>query len=172
MKVKIYQISKEEYDAVKAAAKNNTNKRVAKRLQVIILRYEGKKDVEIGEKLGYNRKRVSQLCSEFKEVGLEEYARHKYGGNNQALTYEEEERILDEFAERAKSGEIVSATEIKLRFDEIRGKDTGRGYIYMLLKRHNWRFVMPRSKHPNKASDEEIDSSKKLTCGWQRSQIM
>ena len=157
-----HKISSEEYKATKEAAKKNTNKRVDKRLQVIILRYEGMKDAEIGEKLGYSHKRISQLCAEFKKVGLEEYARHKYGGNHQALTNEEEEKILSEFEERAKKGELVTAKEIKLRFDEIRGKDTGRGYIYMLLARHKWRFVMPRSKHPNKASDEEIDSSKKL----------
>lgn len=157
-----HKISTEEYEATKAAAKRNTHKRVDKRLQVIILRYEGMKDAAIGEKLGYSHKRVSQLCAEFKRVGLEEYARHKYGGNNQALTDEEEKKILSEFAEKATEGQIVTAQEIKARFDEVRGKDTGRGYIYMLLARHNWRFVMPRSKHPNKASDEEIESSKKL----------
>jgi len=162
MEMKKYQISEEEYNTVKITAKKNTNKRVEKRLQVILLRYEGKKDVEIGEKLGYSRKRISQLCSEFKKIGLEEYARQKYGGNHQAISYEEEKKILSEFAEKAARGEIVTAWEIKARFDEIRGKDTGRGYIYMLLKRHNWRFVMPRSKHPNKASDEVIEASKKL----------
>jgi len=160
--MKIYHISKEEYEAIKVAAKKNTNKRVDKRLQTIILRYEGLKDVEIGEKLGYSRKRVSQLCSEFKKVGLEEYARHKYGGNNQVLSDEKEEEILAEFEERAKRGEVMTGWEIKQRFDEIRGKDTGRGYIYEVLKRHKWRFVMPRSKHPNKASDEVIEASKKL----------
>ena len=155
-------ISKEEYEATKAAAKKNKNKRVDKRLQVILLRYEGLKDVQIGEKLGYSRKVVSQLCAEYKRVGLEEYARHKYGGNHRALSVEEERKILSEFAKKAAEGQIVTAQEIKLRFDEVRGKDTGRGYIYMLLQRHKWRFVMPRSKHPNKASDEEIESSKKL----------
>lgn len=157
-----HKISIEEYEATKAAIKRNKHKRVDKRLQVIILRYEGMKDVQIGEKLGYTRKRISQLCAEFKRVGLEEYARHKYGGNNQALTTEEEEKILTEFSDKAAEGQIVTAQEIKTRFDEVRGKETGRGYIYMVLARHNWRFVMPRSKHPNKASEEEIESSKKL----------
>ena len=157
-----YEISKAEYEATKATAKKNTHKRVDKRLQVILLRYEGMTDAAIGEKLGYDRKRVSQLCSEFKRIGLEEYARLKYGGNNRAMSYEEEEKVLSEFRDRAAKGEVVSAWEIKLRFDEIRGKDTGRGYIYELLERHKWRFVMPRSKHPDKASSEEIEASKKL----------
>jgi len=162
MKMQKHKISTEEYEATKAAIKRNKHKRVDKRLQVIVLRYEGMKDVQIGEKLGYSRKRVSQLCAEFKRVGLEEYSRHKYGGNNQVLSTAEEAKILSEFADKAAEGQIVTAQEIKARFDEVRGQDTGRGYIYMLLARHKWRFVMPRSKHPNKASDEEIESSKKL----------
>ncbi len=32
----------------------------------------------------------------------------------------------------------------------------------MVLKRKGWRKVMPRSKHPKKASPEAIEASKKL----------
>jgi len=162
MKVKKYVITEEEYKLVKEEAKRNKHKRVDKRLQVIILRYEGMKDIEIADKLGYSRQRISELCAEFKKVGIEEYAKHKYGGNNQALSTEEEKSILDTFAEKAQKGELVTAQDIKRAFDKKRGKDTGRGYIYMLLERHNWRMVMPRGRHPKKASEEVIEASKKL----------
>ena len=168
MKVKKHIITETEYTAAKAASKRNKNKRVEKRLQVIILRYEGKKDVEIAQKLDYLRKRVSQLCAEFKRVGLDEYARHKYGGNNQCLTNEEEREILDGFARKAAKGQIITAQNIKAAFDERRGKDTGRGYIYMLLERHDWRMVMPRGQYPKKASEAEIEASKKLTLSLRK----
>ena len=163
MKMKTHIITEAEYEAVQEAVKHNQNKRVDKRLQVILLRYEGKKDVEIGEKLGYARKRISQLCAEFKVIGLAEYARQKYGGNNQVLTDQEEKEILDFFAEKAEQGEIVTVQHIKAAFDAKRGKDTGRVYIYAVLKRHKWRTVMPRGRHPKKASEAEIEASKKLT---------
>jgi len=156
-------IAEEEYAAVKEVAKHNKLKRVEKRLQVILLRYEGKKDDEIGEKLGYTRQHVSQLCAEFKKVGVAEYARHKYGGNNRSMTIEEEREILDTFAAKAANGEIITIRSIKAAFDKRIGKDTGRGYIYMLLARHKWRRVMPRGQHPRKASEVEIEASKKLT---------
>lgn len=156
-------ITDEEYKAVIEASKKNKNKRVDKRLQVIQLRYEGKKDREIAEKLGYSRMRISQLCAEFKAAGVEEYARHKYGGNHRSLGFDEEVEILQEFDKKGENGEIVTAQSIKAAFDKKLGKDTGRGYIYMLLARHNWRMVMPRSKHPKKASEAEIEASKKLT---------
>jgi transposase len=166
--VKKHIITKEEYESVQEAAKRNTHKRVEKRLQVIILRYEGKKDWEIGEKLGYTRQRVSQLCSQFKKEGIEEYGRHKYGGNNQALTTQEEKAILDTFAAKAAKGEVVTVQSIKAAFDAKRGKDTVRGYIYMLLSRHKWRKVMPRGQHPKKASEAEIEASKKLRLNTRR----
>lgn len=93
--------------------------------------------------------------------GIEEYSGLRYAGNHRSLSLEEEDEILDTFKKDAEKGKIVSAWEIKKAFDEKLGRDTGRGYIYMLLARHGWRKLMPRSKHPNKASDEEIDSSKK-----------
>jgi len=161
--MKTYHISEAEYEAAKALAKKNQNKRVDKRLQVIILRYEGKKDQEIGDKLGYHRKRVSQLCSEFARVGLEEYARHKYGGNHRALTKEEEAELLKKFEKKAEKGEIVTTREIKEELDKKRGRDTGKAYVYRVLARQGWRKVMPRSQHPKAADEATVEASKKLT---------
>jgi transposase len=158
-----FSASRWAYNKAKEISRKTKLKRVDRRLQVIILRYEGKKDSEIAEKLNYTSKRVSQLCAEFKKVGAEEYARHKYGGNNQVVTTEKEKEILDKFRAKAEKGTIVMAQEIKAEFDKLLGRDTGSGYIYMLLKRHGWRMVMPRGKHPKKASDEDIEASKKLT---------
>jgi transposase len=163
MNMKTHMITESEYNAVKEMTKKNQNKRIDRRLQVIILRYEGCKDSIIGEKVGYHPKRVSQLCAEFKSVGLEVYAKQKYSGNNRSLNVEDEDAILKAFEEKAKDGTLVTVQEIKQAFDEKLEKDTGRGYIYMLLKRHGWRKIMPRSKHPKKASEEDIDASKKLT---------
>jgi len=161
--MKTYHISEAEYEGVKVLAKKNQNKRVDKRLQVIILRHEGLKDQEIGEKLGYHRKRVSQLCAEYARVGLEEYARHKYGGNHRALTHEEEAEILEKFEKKAEKGEVVTVREIKDELDKKRGKDTGKGYVYDVLARQEWRKVMPRSKHPKAADEATVEASKKLT---------
>ena len=156
-------ITQEEYEEVKTLAKSNKNKRVDRRLQVILLSYEGMSDKEIAEKLDYHPLRISQLRSMFKKQGAEEYARNKYKGNHRSLSDAEEQEILNSFEEKAKQGQIVTVQDIKAAFDKRIGKDTGRGYIYMLLKRRNWRKVLPRAKHPKKASEAEIDASKKLT---------
>ena len=133
-----------------------------------MLRYEGKSNPEIAAKLDISTDRLSHLISEYKRVGLEEYVRVKYTGNHRNMSYEEEQEILDRFQEAAKAGQVITVKEIKAAFDEKLGRDTGRGYIYMLLKRHRWRKLKPRSRHPKKASDEEIAASKKLKPSWKK----
>ena len=164
-----YRITEEEIKKIKAAEKRTRDKRVSKRLQVLIQRYQGQSNPEIGKKLDMSASRVSQLISEYKESGLEEFMRSKYGGNHRSMSYEEEEAILERFREAAAAGQVITVKEIKAAFDEKMGKDTGRGYIYMLLKRHKWRKIKPRPKHPKKASDEEIAASKKLKPSWKKS---
>lgn len=131
-------------------------------MQIIIFRYEGLTNSEIGERLGYNAKYISNCVAEFKRVGLEKYSQFKYGGNHRSLSVEEEKEISNKFKEKAEKGQIVEVKEIKKAFDERIGKDTGTGYIYIVLARHNWRKVMPRAKHPKKANEEAINASKKL----------
>ena len=152
-----------EYEMVLQLIKTNKHKRVDRRLQVIKLHLEGKKQHEIADKLDYTPQWVCKLLKEYRQVGLTEYVSHKYGGNRRAMSVEEELEILSQFEQEAKEGKLVVANTIKKAFDEKRGKDTGRGYIYMLLKRHKVRKIMPRPAHPKKASNEAIEASKKLT---------
>lgn len=163
-----YQITEEEYKEIVLREKQTRDKRISKRLRVLMLRYEGKSNPEIAAKLDISTDRLSHLISEYKRVGLEEYVRVKYTGNHRNMSYEEEQEILDRFQEAAKAGQVITVKEIMAAFDEKLGRDTGRGYIYMLLKRHRWRKLKPRSRHPKKASDEEIAASKKLKPSWKK----
>ena len=155
-------ISEEEYKEIVIAEKNTQDKQISRKLRVLILRHEGLNNAEVGQRVGLCSVRVSQLVSEYKKKGLEQYSQKKYGGNHRNMSEAEEEEILSEFKAKAESGQVIIARDIKEAFDKKLGRDTGRGYIYMLLERHGWRKVMPRSKHPKKASPEAIEASKKL----------
>ena len=156
-------INQGEYEAIKALLKRNQNKRVDKRLPVLMLRYEGLKDREIAAKLDYDRKRISQLCAEYKQVGLEEYARQKYGGNHRNMAEEEEKEFLATFEEAAKGGQIITIAKIAAAYDEKTGKQReSKSTAYYLLHKHGWRMITPQRAHPGKASDEAIEASKKL----------
>ena len=143
--------------------KANDRKRVDRRLQVIKLHLDGMRNSDIARKTDYSRARVGQLIKEYNEQGLVEFAKHKYGGNRKSLTFAQEAAILQEFEEEMNKGKVVTAALIKKKLDEVRGKDTGRGYVYMLLKRHDFRLCVPKGTHPKKASQKDIEASKKLT---------
>ena len=127
-----------------------------------MLRHEGSTTTEAAKATGMSRVNVSLICKRYQEQGLEEFVRNKYTSHRRALTEEQENEILEHFEKAAEAGQEVTAMEIKAAFDEARGKDTGSGYIYMLLKRHGWRKVMPRSRHPKAANEEACEASKKL----------
>ena len=152
-----------ELQAVLFIMKINQRKQADRRLRVVKLHLEGCTNTAIADKTGYTLSGVGKIIKTYHKQGLYEFARYKYGGNHQALSYKQEAAKLAPFFERAAKGELVTGAEIKKAFDEVRGKDTGRGYIYMLLERHGWSKKMPRPAHPKKATPEEIDSSKKLT---------
>ena len=156
-------MSKEEFEAVKAAEKETKDKNTSRRLRILMMRYEGYKVREIAKITGMRINSISQLCRRYREQGLEEFKRNKATSHRYALPVEKEREILARFEEAAEAGQEVTAQEIKAAFDEERGKDTGRGYIYMVLKRHGWRKVMPGSKHPKAANAEACEASKKLT---------
>ena len=155
-------ITAEEYEKIVEAEKRTQDKQISRKLRVLMLRFEGLDNAEVGKRVGLCSVRVSQLVSEYKKTGFEKYTQKKYGGNHRNMSEAEEEEILSGFKAKAEAGQVVIAKDIKEEFDKKLGRDTGRGYIYMLLERHGWRKVMPRSKHPKKASKEAIEASKKL----------
>lgn len=69
---------------------------------------------------------------------------------------------LKQFKAKAEKGQLVEISEIKEAYDKAIGHKSGSAQIYRVLHRHGWRKVMPRSKHPQKASNEAIEASKKL----------
>ena len=160
--MKKYEITTEEYTAVVKARKATQNKRIARRLQVIELRYEGKTSKEIAEKLDMNWMYVSEVVKQFKTQGLEEFSRMKYTSHNRKLSYEQEEKILQECEQKAKEGHITTVEEVREAFNAEIGGTTACSYVYRVLKRHSWVKKMPRPKHPKSASEEDQADSKKL----------
>ena len=164
MEMKGYSINAEEYQKIEEAEKRCKDKRTSKKLTVLLIRFSGVSIAETAQRMNCSERKVARLISEYKKQGLEEFMRSKYvGGNHRSLSEAEEKEILAPFEKMAEQGHMVTAQEIKKVFDKRIGKDTGRGYIYMLLKRHGWRKVMPRAKHPKKADEEAIQALKKLT---------
>ena len=157
-----HKFSAEEIEAIKAARKQNRDKYAEKRLQVLELLAEGKKAAEIAEATGFHENSIPRIMKRYRDGGLEAISENNYGGNRRNMTVEEEAEILKPFKERAERGEIIEVGEIEAAYQAKVDHPIGNSQIYFVLKRHNWRKVMPRSRHPKKASEEVIETSKKL----------
>lgn len=160
---KTYKITAEEVEIIQKERRKNKNKNIEKKLWALELRYEGLKNPQIAEKIGVHEKTVSEWVCSFKKIGISAITENRYKGNRRNLSIEEELEILSEYEDRANKGEIIEVSELKKKYEEKLGRELSQGHIYRILKRLGWRKVMPRSKHPKKASDEVIETSKKLT---------
>lgn len=152
-----------DMEIIKAARKANKDKRVEQRLKALELQASGKKAKEIAEITGFHPGYISQLMAKYRDGGIEAITGSHYGGNRRNMSVEEEAALLEPFRKKAEQGQVIETSEIKAAYEKAVGHTIGGSQIYYVLRRHGWRKVMPRSKHPKKASDEAIAASKKLT---------
>lgn len=159
---KSYEISESQLLEIETARKKNRNKNIERRLYVLVMRAEGKSLEEISEKTGYHISTASKLIARYMRDGISAIAENHYKGNRRNMSFEEEAAILTPFIERAKRGEMVDIKEIAAAYQKAVPHKISDTQIYYVLHRHGWRKIMPRSRHPKKASEEAIEASKKL----------
>lgn len=116
---------------------------------------------EIALRCGVSEHTVHQLISRYNRYGLSALETPGKGGRRREyLSLEQEKQFLEPFFARAKKGEIATCAEIQKAYETCIGHAVDESMIYRLLKRHKWRKVVPRPKHP-KASKEVQEHFKK-----------
>lgn len=159
----MYRYTDEDRAIISAARKANKDKRAEKRLHALELRASGKRPAEVARETGFHTAYISQLSAKYEKGGIEAISGNHYGGNRRNMTPEEEATILEPFHKKAESGQMINVSEIKEAYEKAVGHKIGNGQIYRVLHRQEWRKVLPRSRHPKRASEEVIKTSKKLT---------
>lgn len=161
-----YKFTEADITCIRDARKANKNKRAEARLKALELRAKGERSKAVAEKTGFHPAYISRLTQKYRAGGIEAIAGNHYGGNRRNMSMEEEAALLAPFREKAAQGQVIVVNEIKSAYEKAVGHAIGGTQIYYVLRRHNWRKVMPRSKHPKRASAEDIESSKKLTLKY------
>ena len=158
-----YKFTEEQIQEMERAAKANKRKDVDRRLRALLMRAKGKTLAEVAQATGYSFSNITKLIRTYRAGGLAAIVENHYGGNHRNMSYEEEAALLEPFNKKAEAGEMVEVSEIEAAYRQAVGHSIGTSQIYCVLHRHAWRKVMPRSRHPKKASKEVIETSKKLT---------
>jgi transposase len=103
---------------------------------------------EVAAMLGVSKQAVWKWVSEYNQRGPDGLDREGRGGRRWGLLTDEQERaVLERFAVRARSGDIVSAKQLLPEICRVAGREVSLAYVYKLLHRQQWRKLAPRPRH-------------------------
>src|ERR1700739_1799119 len=98
---------------------------VRQRLQMILLREDGKTQPEIAELTGVSLSTVNRAHMAYDDGGVNALRPKPKGGRrNENMTLEEEKRFLAPFAKAAGAGELLNIRELKIAYEETIGHST------------------------------------------------
>lgn len=143
-------LSEEQKAEIGELLKRSRSAAELKAVQCLWLRAnEGKTAKEIASSLGWSESNVKRVQSDYFKRGVIALRREIYHHpRNYNLSREEETTFLQEFDLQAKEGSLVGIHVIHARYEEKVGHCVPNSTIYRMLKRHKWRNIQPRPKHP------------------------
>lgn len=132
------------------------------RFLCVWLRVEsGLNPVSIGKILGWHVNTVRYTQMDFIKRGTEALKGLKRGGRyRELMTIEEEGDFLKGFDLSGERGELVVVEKIKSALEKRVGHPVHKSTIYRLLRRHGWRKICPRPRHP-KQDQKALEEFKK-----------
>lgn len=162
MNVKKFEFSSKERDEILKEYELDHPARAYKRLLVLKLKaIDGMRSDETAKIVGICHSSVNKVVNRYKEEGMQAIVGKRHNGEHRYMANEQEEAFLAPFVALAESGNIVEITDIYNAYQEAIGHPATRNAIYYILKKHGWRKIMPRGRHPKKASEEAIAAYKK-----------
>ena len=106
---------------------------------------------EIALSVGLSKQSVYNLISAYNRRGPGALETPGKGRRQRVyLSLEQERSFLERLTDRSRLGELTTVREIKAELDKQVGQAVAESTVYRMLKRHPWRKVVPRPKHPKR----------------------
>lgn len=122
-----------------------------------------RKAEEIAKCVGVSKSLVQHIIPAYNRGGIQAIEIKSCGGRYHSyMSEEEEELFLEPFYRLAERGELTIAKEIQMAYEKQIGHKVHKTTIYDILKRHGWRKILPRGRHP-KADSEAQETFKKIS---------
>jgi transposase len=158
-------------EGLKKQMKASANREQFQRWQAIFLTSKGLTSEVVAEYVGTTKGTVHQWVHQYNHNGPNGILLQGRGGRRFGLlTLEEERNLLEQVRSKAEQGRILTACAIKFHIEEKTGKEVSEDYLYDVLHRHEWRKVMPRSRHPKADSAKQEEFKKNSRSWWQAPQ--
>jgi transposase len=71
------------------------------------------------------------------------------------LSLEQERELLEGFWEESRAGQVSTARGIKAALEHKVGHSVVKSTVYRLMKRHQWRKLVPRPHHPQGTGERQ-----------------
>jgi transposase len=149
-------------EEVKQKMKEAKDPRQLQRWQIIYTALiQPRKSDEIAKSIGVSKSLVQKIIPLYNREGPQAIEIKSSGGRYHEYMSEEEEKVfLEPFYQKAEKGELTTAKEIYIAYEDKIGHKVHKTTIYDILKRHGWRKILPRGRHP-KADVEAQEIFKK-----------
>jgi transposase len=148
---------------LKSLLKQAKTKSEFQRIQAVYFRVATSMAPEdIADALGWHPGTVRNVQSAFLRKGEEAFQVTLRGGRHREnLSIEEENALLAPFLADAIDGGVIVVSGIKMAYEQKLGQSVPKSTVYRMLERHDWRKIVPRSRHPK--SDIEAQEAFKKT---------
>lgn len=132
------------------------------RVQCIWLRAVfGMSSDQVGLAVGFSPSTVKKLWPQYFSEKQEVLIGQGHGGRRRAnLSLEAEEKLVGDFFDKSKRGQVLVVNEVKAAYEGAVGHRVPKSTVYRMLARHGWRKIAPRPRHP-KADPQKLASFKK-----------
>lgn len=120
-----------------------------RRLAIWWIASRGEHAYDVAVRLRVSRATVWSWLEAYNGGGPEALVAHPRGGRRDAyLSLAQERRLLHALEPRAVRGEFVIEADLHRAVENAVGHRVSPGYVRLLLRRHRWRKVAPRPRHP------------------------
>jgi len=154
--------NKDKVGPLKKALKREKDPIIRQRIQMVLLREDGKTQPQIADLTGVSLSTVNRAHMAYDNGGVNALKPKPSGGRiRENMTLKEEKAFLVQFAKAAGAGELLNVQDLKAAYERAIGHPTSNSTIYNLLARHDWRKLMPRPYHPNRDLEAQKDFKKK-----------
>jgi transposase len=154
--------NKDQVERLKKALKREEDHVIRQRIQMVLLREDGKTQPQIADLTGLSLSTVNRAHMAYDNGGINALKPKPSGGRiRENMTLKEEKAFLKQFAKAAGAGELLHVQDLKTAYEKAIGHPTSNSTIYNLLARHDWRKLMPRPYHPDRDPEAQKDFKKK-----------
>jgi transposase len=109
----------------------------------------GEGNPAIAAKTGLSESTIRKVHAAFLRRGEAALTTRPRGGRRRAhLTVAEEAAVVQPFLAKAKAGGVVEIGPIQRTYEAKLGKAVAPSTVYRVLRRHGWRKIAPRPRHP------------------------